>query len=300
MHRPLHGFTLVELLVVIAIIGVLVALLLPAVQAAREAARRNSCANNLKQIGLAVQTYHDTKGNFPSGRGPTGDEFGVCWAFELLPFMEHGSTYDTFQRGTPVHAVENSQAMRTPIPTYFCPSRRAPAADRDFPGGPAGVAAGGDYSSAAGIDSNFEASHLLPGGRQEGQELGNVAGAMHSYSKISIRQISDGLSNTLGAGDKHLPPVPSGLAPGEEHNAIGDTAYFSGNKSGNNMAGSDNGIATGPTDPRVAMFGGEHPAIAQFVFLDGHVRSITRDIEEHPLERLSTVSDGQVIDEASL
>ena len=82
-----RGFTLVELLVVIAIIGVLVALLLPAVQAAREAARRNSCVNHLKQIGLAVQNYHDSLGQYPSGREAV-DMRAVSWAFNLLPYLE--------------------------------------------------------------------------------------------------------------------------------------------------------------------------------------------------------------------
>src|SRR5688500_9427944 len=104
MHRQLprhpRAFTLVELLVVIAIIGVLIALLLPAIQAAREAARRSQCQNNLKQIGLALQLHHDSKNRFPAASSgsplhPSGaDQYAVSWSFELLPFMEQRAIYE--------------------------------------------------------------------------------------------------------------------------------------------------------------------------------------------------------------
>ena len=96
-----RGFTLVELLVVIAIIGVLVALLLPAVQAAREAARRTQCKNNLKQIGLAIHNHHDTKGYMPPGTsqdqqpfGPAASNWGASWMVYILPFVEQGPLFD--------------------------------------------------------------------------------------------------------------------------------------------------------------------------------------------------------------
>src|SRR3954468_6646961 len=88
------GFTLVELLVVIAIIGILVAFLLPAVQAAREAARRNSCQNNLKQIGVAIQNHHDTRKVFPMGRNAINQK-AVSWAFFLLAYMEETAIYNS-------------------------------------------------------------------------------------------------------------------------------------------------------------------------------------------------------------
>ena len=129
IHRA--GFTLVELLVVIAIIGILIALLLPAIQAARESARRNECQNHLKQIGLAIQNYHDTQKAFPMGRERT-DQFGVSWAFRLLPQMEEAAIYASRDKTKRVDDAANDAAMRTPIQVYACPSRRPAAADRNF------------------------------------------------------------------------------------------------------------------------------------------------------------------------
>jgi prepilin-type N-terminal cleavage/methylation domain-containing protein len=130
------GFTLVELLVVIAIIGILIALLLPAVQAAREAARRSQCKNNLKQIGLAWLTHNDTQKFFPTGGWGyqwTGDpDCGFNWlqpggwAYNILPFMEQTIVHDLGKgrAGVP-KANDLAQAMATPVPTFLCPSRRS-------------------------------------------------------------------------------------------------------------------------------------------------------------------------------
>lgn len=132
------GFTLVELLVVIAIIGILVGLLLPAVQAAREAARRMQCSNNLKQIGLAMHNYHDGHRAFPkiwyywngnsngADRQPAGFFPGFGWRVLLLPFMEQGNLYNQFNNGLPIHSTvgtpSNFSLIQIPIQTYLCPS----------------------------------------------------------------------------------------------------------------------------------------------------------------------------------
>jgi prepilin-type N-terminal cleavage/methylation domain-containing protein len=126
------GFTLVELLVVIAIIGILVALLLPAIQAAREAARRNSCSNNLKQLGVALQNYHDTYQRFPPvavfgkfggpGRAPPSvpsPAYNHTWCLMILPFMEQQALYDSVDKNL---RVWDQPIRSTVVPAFLCPS----------------------------------------------------------------------------------------------------------------------------------------------------------------------------------
>jgi prepilin-type N-terminal cleavage/methylation domain-containing protein len=144
--RPLHGFTLVELLVVIAIIGVLIALLLPAVQAAREAARRTQCLNNLKQMGLALQNHNSALGEYPTGgsepwhdQGAADSRFGkgYGWMVQILPYVEN-ETLRSISKGYGAgDRARDLQVRKTPVAMYFCPSRRtglvriAPASAED-------------------------------------------------------------------------------------------------------------------------------------------------------------------------
>jgi prepilin-type N-terminal cleavage/methylation domain-containing protein len=122
--RPRRGgFTLIELLVVIAIIAVLIGLMLPAVQRVREAANRTKCANNLKQIGLAVQNYSSMKEVLPPSRLPNE---GPSWAWLILPQLEQNNVYRQWNFGNLAIYQIDSTVLATAIPTYFCPSRRGP------------------------------------------------------------------------------------------------------------------------------------------------------------------------------
>ena len=302
--RKNSAFTLVELLVVIAIIGLLVALLLPAVQAARESARRTQCTNNLKQVGLALQTFHDSKGRFPIGR-ESSFQLGVAWSFRLLPFMEMNNVHDSLVPDEPVFSTLNANAMRTPADVYFCPSRRQPAADRDFDNNDQpvsedkrGVAAGGDYAGNAGLHYRYGTPPDLPMSKDPntGRELdtGEAAGPLFYGSQVKMRQVEDGLSSTLAIGERHIPQDKKS-APGLEHHDIGDTAFFAADHPGTIFGDTQAGLAQEKTDPAEHKFGSEHPGLVHFLFLDGHVAVVTLDVALTTLQRLSTFADGQVV-----
>jgi prepilin-type N-terminal cleavage/methylation domain-containing protein len=296
------GFTLVELLVVIAIIGVLVALLLPAIQAAREAARRSQCQNNLKQIGLALQMHHDAKKTFPMGRNRF-DQFAVSWAFNLLPYIEETASHSAFVKTARVDDPANAQAMRTPVAAYACPSRRSAAADRNFDNNDAppqvlAAAALGDYAANAGKHWNI--------GMAAGEVAGEIghssinpteAGPIFSRSQMRARNVTDGLSETIAVGERHLPPAPAGTPAEMEHYQRGDTAFIAGDTPLTIFAETDQGLATGPDDPIKHKFGGPHSGITQFTYLDGHVGAVKNDISKSDLIGISTIGGSEIVSE---
>ena len=231
--RTRRGFTLVELLVVIAIIGILIALLLPAVQAAREAARRSQCTNNLKQIGLALQNGHDIRQEIVPAWLATGtQQTNACtpdrnaaWPVLLLPFMEQQNVYDLYDRTTRLSnngtAPANHTSLRTTsVPTYFCPSRRTPPALTANTGSTSGSV--GDYAAVAYGDG----ARTAPGGtlsitnqprnwdsailvcRVYNRSTGNKTinsislGPGDYRSMTSFASVLDGLSNTAFIGEK--------------------------------------------------------------------------------------------------
>lgn len=297
-----RGFTLVELLVVIAIIGILVALLLPAIQAAREAARRSECMNHLKQIGLAVQLYHDTRQAYPMGRNSTNQK-GTSWAFRILPYMEEQAIYDSYVEADEVYLPSNSKAMRTAIETFICPSRRNAIADRDFdnddsPPVEKGTASPGDYAANAGHeeDTNMEANDF------KGGEINiALAGPIYSGSRISSRRVIDGLSNTLAIGERHIPPVEPDWSEEKPHWELGDTAFLAADAIQTIMCGTEDGLAAGPYDARRRedrpdnRFGGPHSGVVQFVYLDGHVDGVSHDVDTDTLMLESSIGDEGVL-----
>jgi prepilin-type N-terminal cleavage/methylation domain-containing protein len=297
------AFTLVELLVVIAIIGVLVALLLPAIQAAREAARRSECLNHLKQIGLAIQYHHDALKRYPMGRN-TNNQFGVSWAFSLLPFTEQQAVHDGYVVTARVDSAANTAAMRTPIAIYACSSRRAAAADRNFdnndnPPVVRAAAALGDYAANAGLDMDT----AMVSGNIAARNINlAIAGPIFSGSRINARRVIDGQSSTLAVGERHIPPVrPEWLEP-MIHYQQGDTAFLASDTRQTILCGTKRGLADGPDDatPIPAAdgfeerFGGPHPGVTLFVFLDGHADAVFNSIDVDALKALSTIGGREV------
>lgn len=309
-RRRARGFTLVELLVVIAIIGVLVALLLPAIQAAREAARRSECLNHLKQIGLANQNYHDARKQFPMGRNGR-NSLSVSWAYFLLPQIEEPALFEAYDSSVPVYDAKNSKTMRTPIAVYACPSRRPPAADRNFDNNddpPTVMAAAslGDYAANAGLeeDTGLEDEDWEDPQTHRVIDIAQ-AGPIFTGSKISARRVIDGTSKTLAMGEKHIPPVRSEWSEEMVHFRQGDNAILAGDSIFTIFRCSEDGLATGPddgaqTDADVARnaikkFGGVHPGVTMFVYLDGHADGLSNDTDVQTLKALSTIGGEEVI-----
>jgi len=288
-----RAFTLIELLVVIAIIGVLVGLLLPAVQQAREASRRLSCTNHLKQLGLAASLNVDAHQHFPTGR-KTRDPFDVSWAFRLLPFVEEISIFNARNEDTtvPCWDLSNATAFRTPIVTFYCPSRRTPAADRNFDNnnGPPvasgiGVAAGGDYAACGGTYFNY---YTPLGGSPDPKR----AGVIHTFSEVRPAQITDGLSTTMIIGDRHIPPVDPASAVGLEHYNQGDTAFFPSDTPHTLFRDTLRGLAANPNDTNNRKFGSLHIGITQFVMADGSVQAIDNNTSIDVLLKYAAIGDG--------
>ncbi len=192
------GFTLVEALVVIAIIAVLVALLLPAVQASRESARRAQCANNLKQIGVACLNYHDSFGGFPSGyiaRGPYSQTVptmpGWGWASLILPMMEESAIHGTIRFELPIEDPRNG-VRKTVISGYLCPSDQVEPVDfllTDVSGNAICYAAPSSYAACVGSDTS-----------EVDAATGN--GVFYRNSRTRIAMITDGTAHTTMIGDR--------------------------------------------------------------------------------------------------
>ena len=287
---PKGGFTLVELLVVIAIIGVLIALLLPAVQQARESARRTQCVNNLKQVGLAVHNFHDTFGELPPSR--IQYEY-LGWSAVLLPFMEQTNLYDQLDLKKK-YKDQTTAAQQASIAGYVCPSRHqqgdltttVQAINEDN-------GAVWDYATVSGPSGD---NSII---RQLNKEKGMIVvakGNKDQYtSQTNFASVTDGLTNTIMIGERHVPINHlKDETTGHDGPILSGWAYTT-----MRAAGPDYPLASNKRDDvdGVAhlVFGSFHPGITNFVMGDGSVRPIQVNIDEANLGRMASREDGEVI-----
>ncbi len=305
VHRNrVAAFTLVELLVVIAIIGVLVGLLLPGVQMVREAARRSSCQNNLKQLGLAVQMYHDSMGRIPPGRA--GDGF-LTWPVFIMPYVEQEALQNDLDLKAK-YANQNPQLITTGIPVMFCPTRRDPGSVSDFEmkGEPRGSV--GDYAGNAGTEKYFynlgwadfvgDADGVFNSGlRSENPVLANrlTGGGVGRYR---MSDVHDGLTTTIFLGEKAVSTYGE-LQPG----GWGDGSIYNGEEPGTAMRLGGPGFAIartirieGPGPGTIPVFGSYHPGVCNFVMGDGSVQSLEAMMSEETLRRLCSRDDGVYVE----
>ncbi|MBN2295562.1 MAG: DUF1559 domain-containing protein [Pirellulales bacterium] len=197
----LRGFTLVELLVVIAIIGILIALLLPAIQAAREAARRMNCANNLKQLGLAIHLYHDANNHLPPGArsGETHSNTMHSLFVFLLPYMEQAAAYGQMDLSLPMTVSPNLEVSTAVGPTLICPSfsgdreTRNTGADKD-------VSLITTYAGVMGSTTRSHGFTKLLSATTCASFFDD--GLFFPESKVKMRDVQDGASNTLAIGER--------------------------------------------------------------------------------------------------
>ncbi|UUO06780.1 DUF1559 domain-containing protein [Blastopirellula sp. J2-11] len=302
-----RAFTLVELLVVIAIIGVLIALLLPAIQQAREAARRMDCTNRLKQIGLALHNHHDAKGNFPAGvrnaKNLTYTSSSWCtgtgvdadarepWSVAILPYLEQINRYELFDVNAAFTTTENRPGstgnhaqFKRNNPAFQCPSD--PGTRDDWA-----------TTSYFGVQGGGTASEESCS-NQSGNRVFYRNGILHFNSKSKFRDIVDGTSNTLMVGETKYSLTPTGRDDGIY------TSWASGTKTDNFgcpwvLAAARDQINSNPkvglTDDTLnvmsKLFGSYHPGGCHFLLGDGSVHFLSETIDLNLYRQLGKLDD---------
>ena len=300
-----RGFTLVELLVVIAIIGILVALLLPAIQAAREAARRAECLNNTKQIGLALQNYHDTYGTFPPGGISCGNcnfTYGrphwTTWTIAILPFLEQQTLYDEYVQEKGNTDNVNRFVCQQFVKPYMCPSdvnlkrlQRPASGPRRFDYAP------GSYRAVSGVTRNRGGPHFDEGQNNNPYDRGLLHTVYNKWNAERMADIIDGTSNTIIVGEyqtkKHnsrrtfwaytyTSYNQSSITMGSP-TAFGVTDFDECNSSANPAHGNDCKRA----------FASFHPGGINFLKADGSGDFIDDTIDRNVLAALATIAGGE-------
>ena len=277
-----HGFTIVELLVVIAIIGILVGLLLPAVQAARESARKISCANNLKQIALATHGYHDTYKTLPMATDWRGKYYSFFTA--ILPHLEEDSLYKVYDSRLPYHAKENREAIGKMVPTYLCPAMVLPSEGPNVQCG--------DYLAPA--------SYLVSSGTGDAwRDRHNGAIIRHTDGTTRMRDIRDGTSTTflVGEGDYGLKNYKYRRGPCAGQPRGGTVAWgigYPGYSIGSTI-GIFNSDSLVNAYAEYQTFRSDHRSGVNFAFVDGSVHFITENIDSRLFDGLATRAGEEII-----
>ena len=308
------GFTLIELLVVIAIIGVLVGLLLPAVQQAREAARRSACSNNMKQQGLAVHNYADVNpekfpvgwvGEYEMGEWHGDEGEGHGFASRMLPFIEQNNVYKTIDFGAQVSAASNATARTTVISTFLCPSDSYGAGDVFSPGEEGAgsndeetpdATPGSTQYSRSNYPGCFGSEHVAGhdhgggGGGHEGLEPGEgngifLAGGASGENAVSFRDVRDGLSKTIMIG--------------ERDSRLGGSLWIGrgdGLEAGmSRVVGVGEHVFNSGGEAHFEDYYSSHPGGVSFVFADGHVAFLSDGMSDALFASLCTRAGGEVV-----
>jgi prepilin-type N-terminal cleavage/methylation domain-containing protein/prepilin-type processing-associated H-X9-DG protein len=292
-----RAFTLIELLVVIAIIAILIGLLLPAVQKVRDAAARASCQNNLKQVGLALQNYHDANRQFPpgytSGVGPNGEDTGPGWGWAafILPHMEQQPLFSQITLTVPIEASQHATARTTIVKSYLCPADSPP---QTIPVGPAN--ASGQLTSVtcqlatASYTGCFGVSE--PGVDGEGVFFRN--------SQVRIGDITDGTSQTILVGERssrYSQTTWVGTVTGTKAvTPVGSPLPVEADEPANFILSHVGEMTAGAAQPfEINNFSSNHSGGAMVVFADGHVRFLTSSTDYTTLKGLATRSGGETI-----
>jgi prepilin-type N-terminal cleavage/methylation domain-containing protein/prepilin-type processing-associated H-X9-DG protein len=306
MSHPRRGFTLIELLVVISIIAVLIALLLPAVQAAREAARRIQCANNLKQIGLALHNYNDAIGAFPPGwisrpDPATGDNAGPGWGWAamILPQIEQPAIYNSINFPLPIESPANQTARLTKINAFICPSDASlrpqftvvdDSTDNMNLGNPICDVASSDYVGCFGKGDVSD----IPG-----RDFGE--GMFFRNKSVRIADITDGTSQTIAAGEKSQNLARATWTGAVTHAAVPITELQAEDglspEGGDALVVSHTGELNGPNSlpAHADQFWSRHPGGCQFVYADGSVRFLKERRLLPIFQAMATRSGGEIL-----